>query len=213
MDYKLKSGNILRVIHDESPESPREWDNLGKMICSHGNYTLGDKQIEGKLAQMRTIARDLNIEDYIKGLDKAYLYEEDKLEEFINNKEGAVVIKLFLYDHSGITMHMYQASCRWDSSMVGYIYVSKERIIEEYGDASPESVEKARGVLESEVRTYAQYLEGDIYGFKVIKKDICSLGHEHEEVLDSCWGFYGSDPSKNGMLDHIDDELLIAELV
>jgi hypothetical protein len=181
------------------------------MICCHGNYSLGDEQIEGKLHQMLEIARGLNIIDYIEGLDPEYLYDEDKLEEFINNKEGAVVIKLFLHDHSGITMHMYQASCRWDSSMVGYIYVSKERIIEEYGDASEESIEKARGVLESEVRTYAQYLEGDIYGFKVMKVTTCDLGHDHEEELDSCWGFYGDDPAKNGMMEHIDDELLILE--
>ncbi len=212
MDYRLKSGNILRIIHDESPESPREWDNLGKMICCHGNYSLGDKQIEGKLAQMREIISDLNIEAYIEGIDPDYLDDEDKLQEFIEAKEGAVVLPLYLYDHSGITMNTTGFSCRWDSGQVGWIYVSKERIIEEYGDASEESLEKARKVLESEVRTYAQYLEGDVYGFNVIKKDTCSFGHEHEETLDSCWGFYGDDPTKNGMMDHIDDELLILEL-
>lgn len=211
MDYRLKSGNILRVIHDESPEDPRKDDNLGKMICCHGRYLLGDKEIEGKLAQMLEIAKDLNILAYIEGLDPDYLYDEDKLEEFIRAKEGAVVIQLFLYEHSGITMRMYQATCKWDSSNTGYIYVSKERIIEEYGDASEESVEKARKMLEAEVKTYAQYLEGDIYGFKVIKVNICDLGHEHEEEEDSCWGFYGSDPTKNGMMQYIDDELLILQ--
>jgi hypothetical protein len=213
MEHKLKSGNILRVIYDENPESPRQWDNLGKMICSHHNYNLGDKQLDDKLSQMQEIVQDLNIREYIEGLDEDYWYDEDKLQEFIEAKEGAVVLPLYIYEHSGITMNTTGFSCRWDSGQVGWIYVSKERIIEEYGDASKESVEKARRVLESEVETYAQYLEGDIYGFKVIKKESCSLGHEHEEVIDSCWGFYGEDPTKNGMMDHIDDELLILELV
>jgi hypothetical protein len=26
---------ILRIFADENPESPREWDNFGKMICFH----------------------------------------------------------------------------------------------------------------------------------------------------------------------------------
>jgi len=212
MDYKLKSGNILRVKEDENPQSPREWDNLGKMICHHGNYSLGDKQIEGKLPQMREIIRDLGIESYIEGLDKDYLNDADKLAEFISNKEGAVIIKLFLYEHSGITIKMYQNSCRWDSSHTGYIYVSKEGIIENFGDASPESIEKARECLENEVKIYNQYLEGDIYGYKVIKTTQCNLGHIHEEELDSCFGFFGSNPLKNGMMDEIDDELDITEL-
>jgi len=208
MDYNLKSGNILRVVEDQNPESPRNWDNLGKMICHHGNYKLGDKQIEGKLAQMREIATDINIAAYIKDLNKDYWNDEDKLEDFVSNKEGAIVIKLFLYEHSGITMYTHQPSCRWDSRHTGYIYVSKEKIIKEYGDASEESIEKARNLLENEVKTYAQYLEGDIYGYKIIKVQRCNLGCDHEFELDACWDFYGPDPLKNGMMDNIDDEIV-----
>jgi hypothetical protein len=98
MEHKLKSGNILRVIHDESPESPRQWYNLGKMICSHHNYNLGDKQLDDKLSQMQEIVQDLNIREYIEGLDEDYWYDEDKLQEFIEAKEGAVVLPLYIYD-------------------------------------------------------------------------------------------------------------------
>lgn len=213
MDYKLKSGNILRVEQEEYPDDPRTWDNLGTMICSHGNYKLGDKQVEGRLAQLLTVAKEINILDYIIGLDEEYKHDADKLEEFVFAKKEAVVIKLFLYEHSGITMHMYQPSCLWDSSHTGYIYVSQERIIEEYGNDDLESIEKARNALENEVRIYAQYLEGEIYEFKIIKQETCNLGHVHEEILDSCGGFYGSDPLTNGMTEYIDDKLLIKEKV
>lgn len=211
MDYQLKSGNILRVEQEEYPDDPRTWDNIGTMICSHGNYKLGDEQVEGKLAQMRKIAKDIDILPYILGLDEEYLNDADKLEEFVMAKKEAVVIRLFLYEHSGITMHMYQPTCRWDSMHTGYIYVSQERIIKEYGNDDEESIEKARSALEAEVKVYAQYLEGDIYEFKIIKQETCSLGHVHEEVLDSCGGFYGYHPEKNGMLEHINDELLKVE--
>jgi hypothetical protein len=47
--------------------------------------------------------------------------------------------------------------------------------------------------LKGEVQTYDQYLTGDVYGYKVYKVTTCDHGHEHEEDLDSCWGFYGEE--------------------
>ncbi|MHC4619185.1 MAG: hypothetical protein ACYTEQ_15685 [Planctomycetota bacterium] len=32
----------VRIEQDPDAESPREWDNLGIMVCFHGRYTLGD---------------------------------------------------------------------------------------------------------------------------------------------------------------------------
>ncbi len=40
----IRKGNYeLEILQDESPESPREWENLGTMICFHRRYNLGDK--------------------------------------------------------------------------------------------------------------------------------------------------------------------------
>src|SRR6187402_3409459 len=33
----------LEIISDDDPMSPREWDNIGTMVCFHKRYTLGDK--------------------------------------------------------------------------------------------------------------------------------------------------------------------------
>ena len=52
---------------------------------------------------------------------------------------------------------------------------------------------------------YNQLLSGDVYGF--ITKNI------QGDELDSCWGFYGTNPMSNGMSEHIAEEyhpLLIA---
>ena len=56
-----------------------------------------------------------------------------------------------------------------------------------------EIIEKVTNILEGEVKTYDQYLTGDVYGYKVFKVSECSLGHEHKEEVDSCWGFYGEE--------------------
>lgn len=42
--YKAENDtHKLIVRYDEDAESPREWDNLGKMVCFHGRYDLGDE--------------------------------------------------------------------------------------------------------------------------------------------------------------------------
>lgn len=33
----------LKVVYDDCGESPRDWDNLGKMVCWHSRHSLGDK--------------------------------------------------------------------------------------------------------------------------------------------------------------------------
>ena len=39
-----KQNYVFKIVQDSIPESPREWDNEGHMICAHKRYTLGDEQ-------------------------------------------------------------------------------------------------------------------------------------------------------------------------
>lgn len=110
-----------------------------------------------------------------------------------------IALPLYLYDHSGITMNTTGFSCRWDSGQVGVIFVSKEAVRKEYGwkVITKARKEQILGYLKGEVETYDQFLRGDVYGFKCV---------ENGEETDSCWGFYGTDPKENGMIDHIGKE-------
>ena len=171
---KRISNYLIEVIQDESPESPREWDNLGTMICFHPRYNLGDKH------------------DYSRINYNSF--EEERKD--IKKKENAcVMLPLYLYDHSGITMKTSPFGCGFDSGQVGWIVVSKEQVRKEYNvkRINKELIEKVTKVLEGEVETYDQYLTGDVYGYRISKVTECELGHEHKEEVDSCWGFYGED--------------------
>ncbi len=101
--------------------------------------------------------------------------------------DGSEVMMLWLYDHSGITMSTgsfdHIDSDRWDSGPVGYYYVTREKIIEEYGDDSKESREKARKCMQQEVELYDNYLTGEVYGYVI----------EDYMINESCWGYYGDD--------------------
>ena len=192
---KRISNYLIEVIQDESPESPREWDNLGTMICFHPRYNLGDKH------------------DYSRINYNSF--EEERKD--IKKKENAcVMLPLYLYDHSGITMKTSPFGCGFDSGQVGWIVVSKEQVRKEYNvkRINKELIEKVTKVLEGEVETYDQYLTGDVYGYRISKVTKCNFGHEHKEEVDSCWGFYGEDEcmtEAEGIVDYYLTKVLVQE--
>lgn len=173
--------NKLKVIQDSNPESPREWDNLGTMICFHRRYDLGDKH-------------NYSSDDYSG-------WEEMK-QAIIKEENPAVILPLYMYDHSGISISTSPFSCRWDIGQIGFILVSKKKVLEGFGvkRVSNKLVQKLEAILEGEVETYNQYVEGDVYGFQIVDED--------DEILDSCYGFYGRNLRENGMAEYINHTLL-----
>lgn len=106
----------LSIYYDTNPMNPREWDNLGTMVCWHRRYDLGDEQAQ-------------NI-----GLYNSW---EEWLENEVlipnGGEENVVYLPLYLYDHGGITMNTTGFSCPWDSGQVGWIYATKDRFRKETG--------------------------------------------------------------------------------
>ena len=135
-------GYDINIYPDDCWESPREWDNLGQMICFHRNYDLGDKH-------------DYSIEE-VKEITK---------------RNDVVCLPLYLYDHSGITMNTSGFSCQWDSGQVGIIFVDYAAIRKEYGvkNITKKMVLKVRNILIQEVKTYDDFLNGTVYGFMTEK--------------------------------------------
>ena len=148
------------------------------MVCSHSRYTLGDVQItdgDGGFVDHLTSKFDIP-------------YDVDETEERFMKRarkwceDNLIMLPLYLYDHSGITMSVGPFSCPWDSGQVGWIYVSKEKIREEFKvkRISKKTLCKVQKMLTQEVQTYDDYLTGAVYGFQV------EGGPE-----DSSWGYYG----------------------
>ena len=195
LNYSLKliiMANKLKIIQDSHPESPREWDNLGTMAYKHRNYSLGEEEIDDPIEWLE---EKLNLQPKHKYTNERL----EELEELFFSEY--IALPLYLYDHSGITMATTPFSCRWDSGKVGYIYVSKAKVREEYNwkVITAKRRETIERYLLGEVETFDQYIRGDIYGFEVVD--------ENGEHVDSCWGFYGQDWENNGIKDHIDEEL------
>ena len=88
----------------------------------------------------------------------------------------------------------------WDSGQVGWIYVSKEDALKEFGGEKMTSAikKKAESVMKSEVAIYDCYLRGECYGFELYKNG---------ELEDSCWGFMGNFADAcEGMAEYLPEE-------
>lgn len=114
--------------------------------------------------------------------------------------EKYVVMPLYLLDHSGLAMQTESFHDPWDSGQVGWVYVSKEDVLKEFGGEKMTGAlrKKAEDLLRGEVAEYDAYLRGECYGFELYKNG---------ELSDSCWGFIGSlEDACKAMADYLPDE-------
>ncbi len=160
-------GYEINIYPDECPRNPREDDNLGTMLCKHRRYELGD-------------------------VEESKVMTAEEIQEYVERKD-VIALPLYLLDHSGLwlrTGRFQEDPTGWDTSMVGWITLTFKKAKKEYGvqKITEKFRAKMEQILENEVQTYSQYLNGEVYGF-VIEKD--------GKRYDSCWGFYGDDIEKD----------------
>ena len=92
------------------------------------------------------------------------------------------ILPVYLYDRSiqSVSTGSFVGRAHhadWDSGQVGWIYASYDKVKEEFGEVTPETVNKAEKLLNGEVKDYDYYLTGQCYGFRLYKQ---------EEEIDSC---------------------------
>jgi hypothetical protein len=177
----------VEIYVDDNPVDPREWDNLGMMVFFHGRYNLGDKHEFNQFVQN----------------EKWY---DDTPEHFLEYLDDHKTIELpvYMYDHSGIALSTNRYGVfadPWDSGMLGFIYVTYEKVRSEYGwkNLTQQRIQKIKDYLQAEVDVYNWYVQGRAYGYHLI----CNFCNEH---IDSCWGFYGEDWKENGLMEYAEQD-------
>jgi hypothetical protein len=167
IDYK---GYTINIHPDHDPLDPRDWDNLGTMVCFRQDSA---GETSGSFHRRYNLGDDGNL-----------FRNPEELQEFLAETPN-VSLPLYLYDHSGITMSTRPFSCPWDSGQVGIIYVTHDDIRKEYscdGEIPEHILELVENVLRGEVEVYDKYLTGSFVGYEI-------LGFPDAEFVDSCWGF------------------------
>ena len=173
----LQLGKLkIKIQQDDFPLNPREeFENVGTIACWHRRYNLGD--VQPGVSPDEYLLELMQQREY--SLHKKYVpddIEPEHVKAYIN--KHYFILPIYMYDHSGITLKTTPFSCPWDSGQLGFIYASRD--VEGYTDML--------AGLEAEVRTYSQYLNGEVYGFDIID--------EIGEIVDSCFGFYGFEDCK-----------------
>jgi len=174
--YNIEHAGLkITIEQDQDVENPRtDYDHLGKMVCFHRRYNLGDKH-------------EYSADDYSGWgqIEKA----------IVENEDVALIVPVYLYDHSSLRMKIgsfrgLAQHAEWDSGQVGFAYVTKAALRKELNvkRIGKKEREYAERVLKSEVEVYDQFLSGDVYCYSVHTVD--ADGDEDEDV-DSCCGMYG----------------------
>lgn len=207
----------LMVQPDDMLISPREVnDNFGTMVCFHPRYALGDhhnyidKDDFLREMYLNTVGNnERGTERYERMVNMVWSRKmtgdhpdpravDDAMLRVISEKY--VVMPLYLLDHSGLAMQTESFHDPWDSGQVGWMYVSKEDVLKEFGGEKMTGAlrKKAEDLLRGEVAEYDAYLRGECYGFELYKNG---------ELSDSCWGFIGSlEDACKAMADYLPDE-------
>ena len=163
----------IKIFRDTNPENPRDFETFTTMTCWHRRYRLGDPhQFETPhdfLCDLAGISTETHL-----GMDAILK----------RGRRQAIILPLYLYDHSGITMNTIGFHCPWDSGQVGFIHVTRADARKAYcmKRLSPQRSEQLYKLLVQDVVTYDASLTGNCFGF-TIEKD--------GEETDSCWGFLG----------------------
>ena len=156
-------GLVAHIYTDPDPESPAEWDNLGEITYNKSaRYVLG--------THPKTAEQDAEIARMVRD-DEAY------------------GLPVWAYVHSGSMIRAAMTNpfgCPWDSGRSGWVYVMRDKALKEFGRKLPSRKLKFRilDVLKGEVETFNQWLNGDVYGYRI---------ELNGEQVDSCWGMYGLD--------------------
>ncbi len=194
-------GITVEIHYDEDGGDhggPRDADNLTTMVCWHPDYVLGDEQFVSP--DGRGAVEPVPGEQWYVARDQCKLRPTsmEHLQRYLTLMRKAIHVRpLYLLDHSGLSLRCGSASPfdpgGWDTTMVGFIYTTHERVTELCGDGEKyHSDEWLAEQVEQDVRIYDDHLRGCYYGFVV------APGTADE---DSCWDFLGDPDAEGGCKD------------
>lgn len=171
---------VLEIGYDEHAESPRQWDNLGTIISWHRRYEFTDANCVAA-----------------SGWRKRNTWSWEEFEEWWNDGHAGIRLPIYMLDHSGLSVSTKPFGCRFDSGLLGWIYITCDvltDIIERRkndGDTEEFVRKEMEHHLHNEVEALDRFLRGEIYCYSVKKKSRCnSCNHVELDTEDGCSGYF-----------------------
>lgn len=192
------------LFFDDDPVNPRkEYDFDAVLVFESWRHTLSDKDEYSDCPMLRILWK---IDDVVadrleriitwrsyrtfKGYGDKSREEQRRISKEFDAWQDALLRKYV--DATGTAYEEFSLAGSYPHRGVAYIPADKVKASYK-GD-----VEFARKAIRSEIKVIDHWLEGEVYGFKVHRKDC-------DEEIDSCWGFFGKESlleSANYALQH-----------
>ena len=213
----------IEFIREDSPEAPH--DRGGYMppalwafdsLCDdHGPAHRGilwDMSAADIAAQADTIRDILDISESTMQADSEWMrdggdsdeWRKEYFAETLDNvrqyesAESYLQKLQALYNLKGIPAFLMKTHgyCQGDFARVLFVYTPEWAQKVGFPHAIPGAInlDGCRADAESSLKEFAAWAWGDVYGYSITRK-----GRD----VDSCWGFYGSDPGESGIADAI----------
>lgn len=156
------NGLTIKIFQDMNSQSPDDWGDDDLFLAGFDTRNF-----------------------FVMPKDKKEWSIKDLLDHYLDTHH---IFSLEAYIHSGICLSLSGEGNFPDrafdvSDGIGCVFVSKKYW---------KTKKSAKHTAENHVKTWNDYLSGNVYGYQVEDKD----GNE----IESCWGFYGDYDSKNGAL-------------
>ena len=173
----------INIYQDDDPGFAKDTDMLGKFFMCHRRYSF---------AHDNTFNLDshfVNMLEYVgaktpNGFD--YMSTSEKSDYVIKTVEKlALILPVYMYVHSGITINTTGFSCSWDSGQIGYIIALKSNVCKEYNikRISHKTKERVYSALKGEINLFDSVITGDVYYYEILDAE--------GDLIDSCCGFIG----------------------
>lgn len=160
------NGWNVELHYDPAPSTPRDWVHGADMVLSRRNWDLPNDA----------------------GVDLDDFESWAEVRDHLLDGTALAVLPVYMMDHGGIALSTGSFHDPWDSGQLGVAYVTPQNWAETQGEmdwtGSPAQLVLAQELIKSEVEVYGQYLNGEVYGYRILDP----LDGEEQESL---WGLYG----------------------
>ena len=208
--YINERGNLVKIEYDTDPQSPREWDNGTHFYTWESSYyhyydrespdrdlLWCGNEMGYRTPSMWEVLEDHLPEDYEDEYEsfacaqhiKSHPYEWMwALEESGTDTDYIPQLTKYLNGLDGMWCRPVSKCCESygigdpGDDGIGLIYMDEEGQREM---GTPD--DRVMGLLEGDVLTYNDYVNGEVYGFIEYNR--------YGSIIDSCWGFYGNSHS------------------
>ena len=199
--YKEKEGNkVLTVYNDDIPINPlNDWDHGGHLwVCS--KYALGEKDFTYPETLQKAVADeypvfvfDFQHRDFGSGGSRLYLNGPYTLSPFL--RPDLVDTNDNEWEDPFIRCDMGVLAWEWNGDdQDGYYFITEKDMVDGFGEnwRNIEGIEETiKKNVESVMKVYEKYINGDVLMFEVTEECTCSTCEViHEKDLDSCGGVY-----------------------